>query len=997
MSTIRRKGLNYIQRGLLVVCLASGALVAQAGQYWWAGDGANLGGSGTWDTSSNKWRSGSESGAFVAWPNGGSDEAVFTNAFGGTAGTVTLSGTNNASVLSFKTNAWTLSGGTLNMGSGASTITMANVPANSHQTINSTLTGSGTLTVSGQATYGFGLLLTANNSAFTGKIVVNQTGNYFGLAVTNDNALGAVPATYAADAITLKNGAFLINSAATTVSVATNRGIIFQSGGGLIYNRTSGSLVLNSPLVGSGNITCRGGTIFINATNNAYTGQFVVFADGGTTVKPGADNVFNHGPGVSSFYVTRYNGGTSLLDLNGYSQVLPALSWAGNGAATTRVIDTLAAGKDVTLTLGDNNSNTAFDGHIRNTAGTLSLTKVGTGVQTLSGTNSYTGATSVVGGTLLIDHVVYTNGTLGALVLGGGSLSVYGGGASTNSSQIVGNPTFAAGASGITVTNRGGNATLTLGDTWTRASGGVALITLTPGNGGISTLKSSPPLTNGLIGGHVLVRDAAGTGFATTNASGNVVRYTGATTLDATAAAADLTASANYVVSASQSLIGSSATQTVNSLEFSGTAALTSAAGKTLVVGSGGMLFNGSGTTKTQKLKVTSGTGELDVYLNAQSAQIEAEIMDNGTTSVSFVKWGPGTLSMPVRTWGASSTYSGDTVINQGELNIPGSGENVIPNGSGKGSVVINGSGILNLGGNNEIINGLKSASAAANIKNTGSLSALTLGNNDATASYAGSIGSGGAAITLIKVGGGTQTLSGVNTYSGGTILSNGVLSVSSTNNIGGANAKVIFAGGTLRINGAAFNSFGATPLTFTGAGGGLEIADAGNTVTLTNNLGSGTVLDKTGAGLLSLTGTQAGTITTDDPSKISFGTGLGFYNLGVTTNGVLSPAGSGSIGDFAVNNNFTLAGKLLVDVTASTNDTVTVGGTITLSAGATLEIVNTALLERSKKYAIMRAGGGAVSGSLPALNLPDRWKVSAVGNTVVLYYAYPGTMIGVF
>ena len=110
----------------------------------------------------------------------------------------------------------------------------------------------------------------------------------------------------------------------------------------------------------------------------------------------------------------------------------------------------------------------------------------------------------------------------------------------------------------------------------------------------------------------------------------------------------------------------------------------------------------------------------------------------------------------------------------------------------------------------------------------------------------------------------------------------------------------------------------------------------------------------------------------------------------------MLSPAGSGTIGTLAVNNNLTLAGKLLVDVTASTNDTVTAGGNITLSAGATLEIVNPSLLNRSKQYQIMTAGG-SVSGTLTALNLPDRWKVSAVGNKVILYYAFRGTMIRVF
>jgi hypothetical protein len=196
---------------------------------------------------------------------------------------------------------------------------------------------------------------------------------------------------------------------------------------------------------------------------------------------------------------------------------------------------------------------------------------------------------------------------------------------------------------------------------------------------------------------------------------------------------------------------------------------------------------------------------------------------------------------------------------------------------------------------------------------------------------------------------------------------------VSSIDNLGGANAAVTFAGGTLQISGKAFTSFGATPLTFTDAGGGLDIVEASNTFTLTNNLAAGSVFTKTGAGTLTFMGTQAGTIITDDASKIVFGSGLGFYNLGITADGILSPGGSSQIGTFAVNNTLTLSGKVLVDVTATTNDSVTVGGSITLSSGATLEIVNPALLKPGQQYTLMTAVGGAITGSLTALNLPDR------------------------
>ena len=902
--------------GLMIMLLA-GALAAQATQYWWAGDGVNLGGSGLWNTVSNNWRSGSEAGAFTAWPNGGSDEAVFTNEVGGAAGTVTLSGTINVNALSFKTNAWTVTGGTLNLGSGTSTITMANVSANSHQTIHSGLAGSGTLTAAGKASYGYGLCLTANNSAFTGKIIADKASDYFGVAVTNDNALGAAPATYTPDAITLRNGAFLVHDGAGTLALATNRGILVQNDNSMIFNRNSGTILLSCPITGGGKFLLRKGVLVIDSTNNAYKGQLHVYGDGDSvTVRAGAENVISHGNGVANFFLTHWNGGSAVFDLNGYSQILPGLTWAGNGAATTRVVDNLMAGKSVTSAIGDNNLSQTFDGCIRNTAGTLSLTKVGTGTQTLTGTNAFSGATAICGGTLLADLGksnsvdIRTNvlPSASALVLGGGTLSVKG--ATTGASlQTMGNLSI-TGYAALSITPNGGTGTtLALGNTWTRPVGGTLLADISAAG---STLKSAPTLTNGVIGGYAFVKDGTGTGFATVS-GGNVVRYTGATTLDATVAAANLDGTVNYTVPASVQLTGPAATQTVSTLQIGGaTAPLRVSDGMTLVVGAGGILFVNTGWSTIAYFgsgRVTSSMGDLVVNTSGGEAGFFINLVDNGSRKVGLTKTGANNLYLS-----DAQVYSGDTVINQGQLRRPV----YLPSGSGKGDVLVNWNGTLELADTaNAIpikINGL---SQVAN--NPGGVvqnsyngpRTLMVGHGDANGSFAGTIiDSGTNTLAFVKVGAGTQILSGVNTYAGGTTLSNGVLAVSSLGNIGGANAAVTFAGGTLRITGTTFTSFGATPLTFTSLGGGLDISDAGNSFTLTNDLASGTVLSKTGSGSLTLTGTQAGTIITDDSSKIGFGAGLGFYNLGVTSGGVLSPAGSGTVGALAVNNDLTLSGK---------------------------------------------------------------------------------------
>ena len=61
-------------------------------------------------------------------------------------------------------------------------------------------------------------------------------------------------------------------------------------------------------------------------------------------------------------------------------------------------MDIVSGGGTSTLTVGNNNASGEFGGIIRNTTGSLSLIKVGTGTQVLSGTGTYSGATKISAG-----------------------------------------------------------------------------------------------------------------------------------------------------------------------------------------------------------------------------------------------------------------------------------------------------------------------------------------------------------------------------------------------------------------------------------------------------------------------------------------------------------------------------------------------------------------------------------------------------------------------
>src|SRR5260370_22261944 len=135
---------------------------------------------------------------------------------------------------------------------------------------------------------------------------------------------------------------------------------------------------------------------------------------------------------------------------------------------------------------------------------------------------------------------------------------------------------------------------------------------------------------------------------------------------------------------------------------------------------------------------------------------------------------GPGTTILT-----GTNTYSGGTIISAGTLEA-GSASALSQNSE----VTVN--SILDLHGFNSTIASLSGTGAVLN--NGATAAALAVGNNNASTAFSGALQDGTSALQLTKSGTGTLTLTGANTYSGGTTINAGTLQVGN----GGTTGSII-------------------------------------------------------------------------------------------------------------------------------------------------------------------------------------------------------------
>jgi autotransporter-associated beta strand protein len=278
-----------------------------------------------------------------------------------------------------------------------------------------------------------------------------------------------------------------------------------------------------------------------------------------------------------------------------------------------------------------------------------------------------------------------------------------------------------------------------------------------------------------------------------------------------------------------------------------------------------------------------------------------------------LIKAGGGTLALA----GSSNTYSGTTAVNAGTLLVNG----MVSTSTGAGTLVtvasgafLGGTGSLNrdvtvyaggtvsANGGTFTIGSLAGAGTVNNNATTGGT--LAVGSNNASTSYSGLIADGWTGpLTFSKIGNGTLTLTNTpNTYSGGTTVSGGTLSVAADTSLGTGPATATPFGTLLyTANTTTTRSF---PLS-----GGTIAASTGATVVFNGSQVSGGYLAGPGAFATGATGAQFAGVTTKANALLTSNSGSDQF-INFTNGGAMTVAAGIPTGTPVSVNGFTNAGS---------------------------------------------------------------------------------------
>jgi autotransporter-associated beta strand protein len=410
---------------------------------------------------------------------------------------------------------------------------------------------------------------------------------------------------------------------------------------------------------------------------------------------------------------------------------------------------------------------------------------------------------------------------------------------------------------------------------------------------------------------------------------------------------------------------------------------LTSSGGSFAKVGSGTATLTGANT-------FTSGTVGAGVLIGSASNLATSgtfgvgpttELRFNQTTDESWngklhgsgtaSKYGAGTLTLTGSGGGTTGTLSiaegkvvGTTdnlksnIVNNSQLTFDQTTSGTYtPNISGTGSLGVVGSGTITLSGTNNIsgiatVSGgrlvaTKSAAMPSQVVNNAAVGFT----NSTSGTYSGTISGTGL---LAKLGAGDMTLTGANTYSGGTQISAGSL-IGDTTSLQG---NIAASGGNLKFNQATSGTFSDV---LSGVGNFFKLGAGDLTLAGTNtNAGPWTVSD---GRLIGTSRSVRGDIT-NSAAVVFDQTTSGTYSGNMSGAGTLTKLGSGEV-VLSGSNSYTGA-------TTVSNGSLVVNGSVantalTVQSGATLGGSGT-IGTGSGAVVLIQSGGNLSPGNSPGM-----------------------------
>lgn len=771
---------------------------------------------------------------------------------------------------------------------------------------------------------------------------------------------GAGAFTLGGSALTLTAGGSVTNNSSSLQTLA-NSGVTLS--GASTWNSGAAGLSVSSVLSGSGSLTKTGTGVLTLSGANTYGGATTINAG---TLRLGT-NAALASAGTVTVAGTGANG-SATWDLNGYDQTVGTLNFGSSGGGAN-AINTVTTGAG-TLTLGGNvaytnpssssnhagtailSGNLSLGGATRTftigdsgkttkelsvsaiVGGTGGLTKAGGGVLELANAaNTYTGATTVTAGTLVVTTLANggVNSSLGAstnaasnLVLAGGTLRYSG--AATQTDRLIQIGTATSGGNAIGYLDSSGTGAIRFTNTGAIAYGQTNQtrnLILTGTNTGDNTFAASI----GNNGTGVVRVDKEGVGKWVLSGANT---YTGITYVYAgTLSAAHDSA---LGTSAGGVTVGTGATLNLDNVNIAESEIKVTGTG---VGGQGALTWTGT-SSYSGKLNFNNGNTTI-----GGTGTLTVNALDMLYTSTVVTKTGGGTLVIGgtgyvngmkfVINEGAvilnktgTHAMAGDyvTVNNGASLQLAGTGGNQIDNYT---SVIVNTGGLFDTNGRNEAFASLEGGGTVTNSA-AGTTSTLTIGGPDwnPDTTFSGVVQDGAGKIALYKSGSGTLTLSGANTFTGNIINASGTVLV--TGSLGAGNyAGRIANYATLRFNSASDQTL-VGDISASGAlmksGAGTLTLSAQNTYTGATTINGGT---------LRVNGSLANTVVTVASGATLTGSGTIGGPTTITSGAHLAPGNS--------------------------------PGTITFTGGLTLEGGSILDFELGETSDLIRVTGGVLSG----------------------------------